>query len=247
MNLIYDNNIKRFILENTDKVFTGVTSVMKLVENEFNLEEAASKFVNSPNNKEGWDYDTIIKMWSDKGKITQERGNIFHQIKENEILHNGGFSLKVNNAYNTFDIERLKNLDNGEYVELLIPYIPAWIVGIADKVTIDGKDCFITDYKCIEDLKFETKEYFDTKKKKRVKPKLKAPLNHLDDCKGIKAMLQVSLYAYFLESYGYRFRGGVIEQAIFKNEKYVKSIEHPVTYLKKEAETLIKYFKLKSL
>lgn len=246
MNIIYDDILRRFKLEGTDKVFKGVTSVLSMIQNDFNAEEAAMKFVTSKNNTEGWDYETILEKWSEKSRISVERGNGFHLMKENEVIGNGGFSFKSENGYKVFNLDRLKNLQSGEYVELILPHIPTWTIGIADKVTIDDKDFFIRDYKCIEDLKFESKEYYDAKKKKRIRPKLKPPVSHLDDCKGMKIMLQLSLYAYYLESFGYRFRGGVIEQAIFKNEKYDHSIEHPMTYFKKEAELILKYFKLKN-
>lgn len=247
MKILFDEIKHKYFLEGTDKLFTSVTALVDSVSNKFNAEEAAAAFVTSKNNKENWEYERILKEWKLKGDQTRERGILFHSIKEKEAIANGGFGRENQGGMKVINLDYLKNLPNGEHCELIIPHIPSWTIGTADKVSIKGKKFFITDYKCVEELEFESGSYFDKLKKKKVKKYLKPPVGHIEDCKGMKYFLQMSLYSYYLECLGYTFQGGVIEQALFdKKNKYIKSIEHPMIYLKKEAESILKFHKIKN-
>lgn len=218
-----------------------------MVSNKFDTEKRARAFVDSKNNTEGLDYEEILAQWSDHNKKIIERGNAFHIMKEKESIKNGAIELKKIGGKKFIDLNMFSNLPNGEYVELMIPHIPSWTIGTADKITIKDKGFFIRDYKCNEGtLEFEAKAYYNSVKNKKLKSYLKPPVQHIEDCKGMKYMIQLSLYSYFLEQFGYTWKGGVIEHAQFKNEKYTHSIEYPMVYLKKEAEMILKAFKLKS-
>lgn len=247
MKILFDEEKHKYFLEGTTKLFTSVTALVDMVSNKFDREKRAASFVTSKNNKNNWDYETILKEWDLKSQQTRDRGTMFHAMKEREVLANGGFGRENQGNFKSISLDYLKQLPNGEHCELMIPHIPSWTIGTADKVSIKGRKFFITDYKCVEELPFEATAYYDQSRKKKIKSYLKPPVSHIEDCKGMKYFLQLSLYSYFLECLGYVYQGGVIEQAIFdKNDKYIKSIEHPMIYFKKEAENILRFHKMKN-
>ncbi len=247
MRILFDELPHKYYLEGTNKFFTSVSALLDMVSNKFDAEKRAAAFVDSKNNSEGWSYEEILHNWSEHNRKIIERGNAFHLTKERESLAKGAIELKKIGGKKFLDLPTLTNLPDGEYVELMIPNIASWTIGTADKITIKDKGFFIRDYKCNEGtLEFEAKAYYNPTKNKKLKSFLQPPVQHIEDCKGMKYMLQLSLYSYFLEQFGYTWKGGVIEHAQFKNEKYTHSIEYPMVYLKKEAEMILKAFKLKN-
>lgn len=72
--------------------------------------------------------------------------------------------------------------------------------------------------------------------------KAKAPIAHLDSCNGSKYRIQLSLYAWMLEQYGYKPRNLTITHVIFLDDKPQYTVEHKVEYLKKEVENILEHY-----
>ncbi|PHS35715.1 MAG: hypothetical protein COA82_03630 [Alkaliphilus sp.] len=128
------------------------------------------------------------------------------------------------------------------------------VSGMIDVLAVKGKEFYIVDWKTNKDpLKFEAgyykKKWNDTRRRK-VKTdewvvkddKFLFPLNHLPYCKGFVYTLQLSLYAYICELWGYKCKGLIIchigNVEVIDDDNNVKKTEKkPVIYNK------IKYLK----
>ena len=102
----------------------------------------------------------------------------------------GNFDCKQN--YYKLDLQR------GVYPELLLSckFDNVLVSGQIDLCIIDGTDVYIIDHKTNAEIKMHS--YFDTKRKTRVM--MKAPLNDVEDCSWGHYCLQLSLYAYMIET-----------------------------------------------
>ena len=109
----------------------------------------------------------------------------------------------------------------------------------------------------------DLESFYDSRNQKYAT--LNAPLNHIMDCNFMKYSLQLSMYAFFLEKYGFTPRNLTINHLIikkwdeeppisepkyhihFENSKYYVADEilYPVTYMKKEVKSLLQYHKSK--
>lgn len=102
----------------------------------------------------------------------------------------GNFDCRQN--YYKLDLER------GVYPELLLSCVfdNVRISGQIDLCIIDNSDVYIIDHKSNAEIKMHS--YFDTRKKSRVM--MKSPLNNIEDCSWGHYCLQLSLYAYMIET-----------------------------------------------
>lgn len=102
----------------------------------------------------------------------------------------GKFDCKQN--YYKLDLQR------GVYPELLLSckFDNVLVSGQIDLAIIDGTDVYIIDHKTNAEIKMHS--YFDTKRKTRVM--MKTPLNNIEDCSWGHYCLQLSLYAYMIET-----------------------------------------------
>lgn len=105
---------------------------------------------------------------------------------------------------------------------------------------------FIKTHNTNQELKFNSFKKFDPISKERRPVMMQPPLEHLEDCNGIHYTLQLSLYACMLEQFGYKCKGLTIYHAILnEDEELINEVEYPLNYRKKEAQTLMKWFKEK--
>lgn len=96
------------------------------------------------------------------------------------------------------------------------------------------------------ELLYKGVEWFDPKTKRKKVEKLLPPLSHLDNVNGIHYNVKESLYIYFLESYGFKFREGYIDHVQFdENDEPVGIVEYPIEYLKSEVRSLLNWYKNK--
>ena len=77
--------------------------------------------------------------------------------------------------------------------------------------------------------------------------KAKYPIAHLDSCNGSKYKIQLSLYAWMLEQYGYKPRNLTISHIIFTDDKPTFKVEHKIEYLKEEVENLLEHYASSSI
>jgi hypothetical protein len=189
--------------------------------------------------------EQIRTIWEEKKDKGLARGTAFHKAVEKKLLNRDGIAgNQIEGEYRkSLD---LKNLTPGKYIELIIPYPVLFLTGTADRVEIfPNKEFIIRDWKSDNKLEYKGTAYFDPKIKEKKVRKLLPPLNHLDDVNGVHYNVKESLYIYFLESYGYKFKEGWIDHVQFEKDEPVGIVEYPITYLKKEVINLLNWYKLK--
>lgn len=200
----------------------------------------------------------ISNLWKTNGEYWSNIGSKFHKIKEDALT---GLSSVLECQYNekgdkiAYD---LKTLKPGIYPELIVYNNASLLCGTSDKIIIyDDRTFDVEDYKFVgEPLVFESTPFFNYKKKLRVKEKMLPPIGHIDACNGMKYTIQLSLYAYMLEQYGYFCRNLFLRENILdkdyskcnrenrdpevtiKQENIIK-----VDYLKAEAKSIVDHFK----
>lgn len=253
MRILFREDTHQYFLEGTTKVFdTSMSKVIKSVEPKKDFDKIAAEFVNSKNNKHGWKTkEEVLYNWDLKREKTARRGTIYHAIKENEDKEKGAFYHdKTELGFDIgFDMQTLKNLKPGVYTELIIPNFNTWTIGKCDRVEIfEDKTFYIEDYKVVEDLQIVPKKYYKKDLGYSEYEFLLPPCQHLHNTKFNLYQLQLSGYSLFLEQLGYRFKGGHLEQVIFNDkDEIVDKIIHPIKYLKKEVENLLKAYRSKQV
>lgn len=175
-------------------------------------------------------YKCVVKIWEDIKVKAATRGTAYHLLREKEaysygakpLLEEGEFKI----GYNLFDLF-------GNYTELIL-YHPFYKVsGSADVVEIlDNKSFNIRDYKT--NKKIPERKSFKGER-------LNCPVSHLLSCDYDKYNLQLSIYAFILEEYGYKCNE--LELIWIKNIEKDERVSIPVNYLKKEAKDILTYFK----
>ncbi|RTK92565.1 MAG: hypothetical protein EKK61_03965 [Rickettsiales bacterium] len=165
------------------------------------------------------------------------------------------------------DIETLKNSPLGKKYPIILNYLinkleegfsifvekriyvfEYLVAGTIDCLLIKGKEFIIADWKTNKDeLKFKSgyyKKINGIKSNQWVDKKefFKAPLNTLPFCKGNVYSLQLSLYAYILELWGYK----CIDLQLFHIKRDVSVTVYKINYLKQHCQLLLIDFKNRS-
>lgn len=135
--------------------------------------------------------ERLRKMWSDAAIAGQIKGNNFHFRNEIESIHN---ESGLSSNYNDYIFDLTDDLKDGVYPELRIWSDIYKIAGTIDKVTIKRPYVYIDDYKT---NKNEITNFSFNKK-------MKHPLESLNDSTKSHYDLQLSIYAYILQGWGYR-------------------------------------------
>lgn len=183
------------------------------------------------------DIPEVTKEWKATSLVATDKGTKFHLIKEDEVYKGGGgeydgiFHKVVNESHDLFNL--------AESVPVIIPELRMFnrkykIAGSADMIKIFPDKTFdVDDWKTNKEIKM-TNDY----------QKMKGPLSHLDDCNHIHYCLQISLYAYMLECFGYkpnnlRFTHVVLDE---DGETILEQVEYHTTYMKKEIMDMLAYY-----
>lgn len=240
--ILFNEEVHKYTVESApDMKLTSVSTIISLLKEKFDADYWAEKKAK----ERGITKEEILKEWEDKKIKSQERGTAFHLEKEKEALAKKGAVpaiVRENGLKQAFD---LKSLTPGVYPELIVYSLLHNAVGTADIVEIyEDKTFFLGDYKTNEELKFESFKRFDKISKERKPVMMNSPVQHLEDCSGMHYTLQLSLYAYMLEQFGFTCKELKIYHAILnENNECVNVIEYPIEYKKKEAHTILNWFK----
>lgn len=140
----------------------------------------------------------VIAMWDKNLKDAGERGTKYHNEQEEKDLANVNNVINKNNVKDYLFRIDISNLEDGVYPELRIFNHKYCIAGHADRVIVKGKDIWIEDYKTNK-KGIQRQSYKDQR--------MLNPLSFLPDCNYYHYTLQLSLYAWMLEQFGYRIRG----------------------------------------
>ena len=269
MTILFDEPThKYFCVEKPDKKFVSVSGLYDMVKQKFDsigisetyakkgkqeiLKDLSKKWkISLEQAVEKWGHleftpEDIRKIWSDKSTQAKFKGTAYHKAEEEKSLKKGAKRGTIVEGEYTRSID-LSDLKPGEYTELIIPYVRQWLIGTADKIIIlPNREFIIRDFKTDKELLYKGTAYFNPKTKQKEVRKLLPPLSHLDDVNGIGYNIKESLYIYFLESYGYKFKEGWIDHVQFDdNDEPIGIVEYPIEYMKKEVINLLNWYKTK--
>lgn len=248
MRILFNEELHKYYLEGTDKVFTSVSRILDRYSPTFNQHEVSLAMAKKEVKKTGGDVEQeqkrILAEWKEKNLRSIDRGNIIHKIKEDEEIAKGAKVHKFCPAGDKvcWDYDALKNLEDGVYVEFIVPFFQGWLIGQVDYFNIKDKKFYLKDYKTNEDFQIEPKKYFNPKSNRYEFKYFSNPLNHWEHSKFRYYTLQLSMYSYFLESLGYECQGIEIEHFQFKDNKVSGSTTYLVPYEKEKVKSLIKHF-----
>jgi hypothetical protein len=199
--------------------------------------------------------EAILKEWAYERDIACRNGTNFHKSKEKEWLsaeiHEvaGSMYTTGNPLSSLGEPIELDELPDGIYSELTLWNNFYRVAGQADVIfieTIDGvRYIDVDDYKT--NKKIDTTSYKNPRTGQY--KKMQRPLQGLMDCNFQHYELQMSLYAYMLECYGYVPRSLNFKYysniGTKENPKYEFNRDYPLTYRKKEIIKMLQHYKLK--
>jgi len=252
-----------------DIKWVSVTSVVKMFEEEFDVE--AKALSSSKNKKSKWygkDPEEIKAIWKQTNEESVIRGNWYHREREKQIC--GVDSIERDEISCSIAKPIIKDgvkyapeqkLDNFYiYPEHFVYLKSAGICGQSDLVEVRNNKVYITDYKTNKNL--TTKGFTNWK---GITSKLLFPLGHLDECKLNVYNIQLSLYMYVILKHNPQLEFGklTINHIIFKeidrdsndnpiydrdinNEPIIEEIKnYDLPYLKDEVISILNYLKTK--
>jgi hypothetical protein len=186
----------------------------------------------------------IKNSWIEGNKKSTRKGSNFHLSKENDQFKDKLFNFKgidypVIPQYSDID---WYNLEVGVHVELKLILPKFKLAGTADQIIIlPNKKIICRDFKTNLEIKKANKYQ-----------KMLHCCSHLDDCNLNHYYLQLSLYIYMLEQFGYQF-----EYAEFHHYDLVevtkdvyeiaKDTIYPVPYMKDTIVEMLKWYDLNIL
>jgi hypothetical protein len=226
-------------------VYDSVTTIIKKYKPEFDAKFWARKKASEL----GMTPDEVIAMWEKNGMESAQAGTYKHYV--GELLARGeDVSFLPEEDVNPFK-EFFDKFDL--WSETIFPekrvYHPDWFIcGTADALIPKGLIMNIYDYKtCKDEIKLEPgywktdkegfRVYVNTKSKK-----FKFPIDYLPYSKGVEYELQMSIYMYILEHWGY-VPGTLTLWQIMQNEDgKTRNFAIKCEYRKKEAELIINHY-----
>ena len=186
--------------------------------------------------------EELDEEWKLINKLATDKGTAYHEVREERYLKNKGIpSLSQDGLKIAHDLSDLKP---GLYPELMLYNFNYMVAGTSDCVTIYPDKTFsIGDFKTNKKLEFKGFKKYDPDYKEKRTVRMKFPLQHIDDCNGMHYTIQLSTYALLLEEFGYKCKELYIDHIVFDGDEPVNEIRYPIQYLKREAESLLKYYK----
>lgn len=242
----YDDSTHTYRLKN--KIYRSATTIVSQFYVEFDTKERSQYMAD----RYGKDSEYWKQEWKRVNNISLDRGNGIHNEQE-DFLYNRGFtSVTGPRIYRVYNLKEetgrdsnrginVSSLADGCYPELKLWRHDWCIAGRADKPTIEtiGKIRYahIEDYKTNKIL--HTQGYWDAR---HPEPrKMLAPIDHLDDCEMTHYTLQLSIYQYMLEYFG--FKPGIRRIIHFLHPieglGTPKPVIHELPYLRKEVEAML--------
>lgn len=223
--------------------FTSVSKLIEQVKPKFDADYWSEKKAK----ERGITKEEILKEWDDIKRTALEKGTKYHKEFEQKLLQ----GKKTHPSIEQEGIKQahdLTNLSPGIHPELIIYNLRYGIVGTADIVELyDDKSFIIEDHKTSRKIEFKGFMKYDPKYKEKREVKMLSPLQHLGDVEGIHYTLQLSLYAWMLEQFGYTCKSLIIHHVIFDEyDEPCNIVDYPLTYMKKEVVNLLNWYKNKN-
>lgn len=235
----YNHEQHRYFLGT--KVYRSATQIIEQFVEKFDVEERSQYMAHR--------YGRTPEFWKDEWRKENQksllRGNRIHG-KEEDFLYNRGFASVNNKQYVVYNLKNLYRssvhyykLPDGTYPELKLWRHDWCIAGRADKPTFETVNG--VRYSHVEDYKSNKSigtRGFNGKR-------LLGPVSHLEDCEYNTITLQLSLYQYMLEYFG--FEPGVRRIIHFPHEieglGTPKPVTHELPYLRKEVIDMLTHLR----
>ena len=194
-----------------------------------------------------WQADGLIKVLSSLGiRATLNRVNRPGYNTISRVCYDVKFKTSKFNPF----------MCRNQEVECVEPKISYYSIKNVEKTETVKTQCIQVDspshtYLCTRHMivthntnkKIETKSYFDSKNKRSVM--MKFPLNNLQDCNYYHYCLQLSTYAYIIESYNPDFS---IEDLVLVHFDHNDNMTvYHLPYLRKEVERMLSYYEKEHL
>lgn len=185
--------------------YISVTQLISLYKVKFDTDKEALKYVN--NHPEfPMTVEQCLYAWDFLCDISLVKGNKYHDRKE---LENLWAISKLEEGY-VEKLESLSNLPNNIYPELRVYNEDIKLAGHIDKITVDGIWIDVEDYKTYKEP--VSKTGFRG-------AKMLFPLDQIPDANYYHAALQLNIYAYLLECFGYKIRSLKIHHKQFDDDE----------------------------
>ena len=223
-----------YIHKVTEEIYPSVTTILGKYKNKFDTEGQAKKYIEKHpeiQTKEGAQqliekyrlhttpekllktpitWERLVKMWKQAAVEGQIKGNNFHFRNEIEVMYN---ETNLRSDYNDY-ITDLENLEDGTYPELRVWSDIYKIAGTIDKVVIRKPYVYIYDYKT------NKREITDFSFKK----KMLHPLESLNDSSKNHYGMQLNIYAFILQNWGYKPVKLELQHKRFMDDEDVPSV-----------------------
>lgn len=194
-----------------------------------------------------WQADGLIKVLSSLGvRATLNKVSRPGYNTRSRVCYDVKFKTSKFNPF----------MGRNQEVECVEPKISYYSIKNVEKTETVKTQCIQVDspshtYLCTRHMlvthntnkKIETKSYFDSKNKRSVM--MKFPLNNLQDCNYYHYCLQLSTYAYIIESYNPDFS---IEDLVLVHFDHNDNMTvYHLPYLRKEVERMLSYYEKEHL
>lgn len=231
----YDDATHTYYLGDT--IYRSATTIISQFHEKFDKPAKATAYAE----KYGRDADYWIAKWDSENEASLHRGTKLHDQQE-QFLYNRGITTvakSINYTHRVYErpsgyrtstkdgLNRIYTLADGCYPELKLWRHDWGIAGRADKPTFETLNgvryAHVEDYKTNKVL--NTKGYINKVGDERMMYK---PISHLGDCEMTHYTLQLSLYMYMLEYFG--FTPGIIRIIHFPHPIEELGTPKPVPY-----------------
>lgn len=209
----------------------GFSFKEKNIKDLFNIASKVGVDISKTNYKE--------KEWKKENKKSTDKGTAFHNKMEKDVLESGkgvlddGVSL-IYRSYNG----NLENTSFGENGVECIPELRLYnhkykLAGTTDvPIFYPNKIVRIDDHKTNKKIVTENKW-----------EKMLYPLDKYDNCNYVHYNIQLSLYGWMLEQFGYKVEELKISHYLFnENNEAIAKKEYIFEYLKKDVENLLEHY-----
>ena len=243
MNLIFQSDIHKYsILEHPEISLTSVSKLIEKVKQPFDADKWASKKAA----ERGITKEEVLEEWKVIKDIALTKGTKYHNEYEANLLKSKKTHPSVIDESGHKKAHDLRSLEPGVHPELILYNLNYEIVGTADIVEIfPDKSFILSDHKTSKSIDFKGFMKFDPIDKRKHEVKMLSPLSKLGDCNGNHYSIQLSLYAWMLEQFGYTCKELILHHVIFEEGEPCNVVNYPIPYLKKEVINLLNWYKSK--
>ena len=222
------------------KLLANKNADIKFV-NKLNLDLTESEIVTKQNE--------IKEEYRIKRETACERGTAIHAKFENSFYNQKQFDFKnygfeeISGDYTCNKDYYVLDLNKGVYPEFLIACNSQdgflRLAGQIDLLIVNGNDVYIVDFKSNKEIKKTS--FYDKKKKSNVM--MKFPVNNLQDCNFNHYQLQLSTYAFMLQTL--RPELNIKKLILYHIDHDGNETLHECEYLKNEVVKMLNHYKKK--